>query len=143
MIPPFHLKDAEGLPGAFVKKPDPGIYDWIVTGDLASLYPHLIMQYNISPETLVVKGNKKEQLINYNEDGNQIVSEKLLNREVMPNDGLTLAANGFHFRKDKKGFLPEIMEKIYNDRKIVKKSMLKDEQELEYVEEEMKRRGLM
>ena len=27
-------------------------YDWVVSFDLNSLYPHLIMQYNISPETI-------------------------------------------------------------------------------------------
>ena len=38
--------------GAYVKEPKPGRYDWVVNFDLNSLYPHLIMQYNISPETL-------------------------------------------------------------------------------------------
>ena len=29
----------------------PGKYDWVVSFDLNSLYPHLIMQYNISRDT--------------------------------------------------------------------------------------------
>ena len=45
-------KDEKYL-GAYVKEPKPGVYDWVVSFDLNSLYPHLIMQYNISPETLL------------------------------------------------------------------------------------------
>lgn len=41
--------------GAYVKEPIPGRYDYVVSFDLNSLYPHLIMQYAISPETLVEK----------------------------------------------------------------------------------------
>ena len=33
--------------GAYVKEPVPGVYDWVVSFDLNSLYPHLMMQYNI------------------------------------------------------------------------------------------------
>ena len=43
----------EKYAGAYVKEPIPGKYDWVVSFDLNSLYPHLIMQYNISPETLL------------------------------------------------------------------------------------------
>ena len=43
----------EKYAGAYVKEPIPGKYDWVVSFDLNSLYPHLIMQYNISPETFV------------------------------------------------------------------------------------------
>ena len=37
----------EKYAGAYVKEPKPGKYDWVVSFDLNSLYPHLIMQYNI------------------------------------------------------------------------------------------------
>ena len=47
------LDKAEKYAGAYVKEPIPGKYDWVVSFDLNSLYPHLIMQYNISPETLL------------------------------------------------------------------------------------------
>ena len=39
--------------GAYVKDPILGSHDWVVNFDLNSLYPHLIMQYNLSPETLI------------------------------------------------------------------------------------------
>ena len=56
VIPPKERSDkAEKYAGAYVKEPIPGKYDWVVSFDLNSLYPHLIMQYNISPETLLNK----------------------------------------------------------------------------------------
>ena len=42
--------------GAYVKEPITGRHDWVVSFDLNSLYPHLIMQYNISPDTKVMPG---------------------------------------------------------------------------------------
>jgi DNA polymerase elongation subunit (family B) len=53
VIPPkVRTEKNDKYAGAYVKEPVPGVYDWVVNFDLNSLYPHLIMQYNISPETL-------------------------------------------------------------------------------------------
>jgi len=53
-IPPKkEATKTEKYAGAYVKEPIPGFYNWVVSFDLNSLYPHLIMQYNISPETLI------------------------------------------------------------------------------------------
>ena len=53
VIPPKNKSTkSEKYARAYVKEPKPGRYDWVVSFDLNSLYPHLIMQYNISPETL-------------------------------------------------------------------------------------------
>jgi len=122
VIPPKDRSEkSEKYAGAYVKEPKPGVYDWVVSFDLNSLYPHLMMQYNISPETLV-------------EDRNPHASvEKILNQDVtfeMYKD-YTVCANGAMYRKDVRGFLPELMEKMYNDRVIFKKRMLKAKQEYE------------
>jgi DNA polymerase elongation subunit (family B) len=54
VIPPVERSDKDSqYEGAYVKEPIPGVYDYVVSFDLNSLYPHLIMQYAISPETLV------------------------------------------------------------------------------------------
>ena len=111
----------EKYAGAYVKEPIPGMYDWVVSFDLNSLYPHLIMMYNISPETLL-------------EEKHPTVSvDKILNQSLnfeMYKD-YSVCANGAMFRKDVRGFLPELMEKIYNERVIFKKKMLAAEQEYE------------
>src|SRR5210317_336997 len=122
VIPPRNKNQKdEKYEGAYVKEPNPGVYDWVVSFDLNSLYPHLIMQYNISPETLI-------------EERHPTVSvERILKEELnfeMYKD-YAVCANGAMFRKNKKGFLPELMEKMYGERVILKKRMLKAKQEYE------------
>lgn len=107
--------------GAYVKEPVPGIYDWVVSFDLNSLYPHLIMQYNISPETLVDEKHPQVTV-------DKILDEKI-NFELYKN--YSVCANGAMYRKDVKGFLPELMEKMYRDRVIFKKKMLAAKQQYE------------
>ena len=104
----------EKYAGAYVKEPIPGKYDWVVSFDLNSLYPHLIMQYNISPETLL------------DERHPTVTVEKILNEEInfeLYKDN-AICANGAMYRKDVRGFLPELMEKMYGDRVIFKKRMI-------------------
>ena len=111
----------EKYAGAYVKEPIPGKYDWVVSFDLNSLYPHLIMQYNISPETLL---EEKHPTVNV---------DRILNEEItfeLYKDN-AVCANGAMYRKDVRGFLPELMEKMYGDRVIFKKKMLKAKQEYE------------
>ena len=122
VIPPKErsAKD-EKYAGAYVKEPIPGVYEWVVSFDLNSLYPHLIMQYNISPETLL---DERHPTVNV---------DKILNKDLtfeMYKD-YAVCANGAMYRKDVRGFLPELMEKIYNERVIFKKKMLAAEQEYE------------
>ena len=107
-------KDAK-YAGAYVKEPKPGRYEWVVSFDLNSLYPHLIMQYNISPETLQEKKHPSASV------------ERLLNQEDTFElyQNFAICANGAMYRKDKKGFLPELMEKMYKERVIFKKRMIK------------------
>ena len=122
VIPPKERSDKnEKYAGAYVKEPIPGKYDWVVSFDLNSLYPHLIMQYNISPETLQDTRHPSTTV------------EKILNKELDFSEykEFAVCANGSMYRKDVKGFLPELMDKIYSERKIFKKKMLKAKQEFE------------
>jgi len=108
-------KESRGYEGAYVKDPVVGFHDWIVSFDLNSLYPHLIMQYNISPETMV---GYDEGVVNV---------ENMLNQksDLSKLDGSTITPNGARFRTDKQGFLPELMDKLYKERVIYKNKMAK------------------
>ena len=110
--------------GAYVKDPQVGMHKWVMSFDLNSLYPHLIMQYNISPETLLSQDKIKDMKV-----------DKLLNKEFdtsqFKEKNVTMTPNGAMFKTDKKGFLPEIMESMYNDRVKYKNLMLKSKQEYE------------
>ena len=120
VVPPRQsTKKDEKYAGAYVKEPKPGMYDWVVSFDLNSLYPHLIMQYNISPETLV------------DERHPTVTVDKLLNQEIDIDGDYAVCANGAQYRKDIHGFLPEIMQRIYDERTIFKNYMLTAKQEYE------------
>ena len=119
-IPPKKeaTKDAK-YAGAYVKEPKPGRYDWVVNFDLNSLYPHLIMQYNISPETLWETRHPSASV------------EGILEQKVSIDDEFAVCANGAQYRKDVQGFLPLMMQKMYASRVIFKKKMIKAKQEYE------------
>ena len=122
VIPPKNkTQKDEKYAGAYVKEPIPGMYDWVVSFDLNSLYPHLIMMYNISPETLV---EEKHPTVSVDKILNQSLNFELYK-------DYAICANGAMYRKDVRGFLPELMEKIYSERVIFKKKMLAAEQEYE------------
>ena len=119
-IPPKReaTKDAK-YAGAYVKEPKPGRYDWVVNFDLNSLYPHLIMQYNISPETLWETRHSSANV------------EGILKKETEIDGEFAVCANGAQYRKDVQGFLPLMMQKMYDSRVIFKKKMIKAKQEYE------------
>ena len=122
VIPPKKDQDkSEKYAGAYVKEPKPGMYDWVVSFDLNSLYPHLIMQYNISPETLL-----DDRFPNVSVD-------RLLNEEVDLSslDDVTVCPNGAMFTTKTRGFLPKLMEKIYSERVVFKKKMIQAKKDYE------------
>ena len=133
VVPPkVNTDKSDKFAGAYVKEPKPGVYDYVVSFDLNSLYPHLMMQYNISPETLVEERHPSATI------------DRILNQEInfeMYSD-YAVCANGAMFRKDVKGFMPELMEKMYADRKVFKGKMLDAKQKLVDIEAEIKKRGL-
>lgn len=112
---------SEQFAGAYVKDPIVGMHKWVASLDLNSLYPHLIMQYNMSPETLT-------------DTRLDVDVELLLSGEFKmpyyPKD-LAVTANGWCYRKDVRGFLPILMEEMYINRSKYKKKMLKVQQEYE------------
>ena len=117
-----HSEKAEKFEGAYVKEPQVGMHKWVMSFDLNSLYPHLIMQYNISPETLYGQDKVKDMSV-----------DKLLDKTVDTSilKGVTLTPNGALFKTDKQGFLPEIMQTMYDDRVKYKKLTLQAKQEYE------------
>ena len=123
MFDPGEREGQEGIEGAYVKDPQVGLHKWVVSFDLNSLYPHLIMQYNISPETY------KGMFASLNTDTGV---DKILNgalndigiRREMIAQNYTVAATGCYFDRDRQGFLPKLMEKMYNDRVHFKNEMI-------------------
>ena len=110
------------IEGAYVKQPLTGMHDWVCSFDLNSLYPHLIMQYNMSPETIadsVMPGVDVETLLTKN-------------KFDVPKDHC-LSSTGQLFRTDTHGIFPQIVEELYNERSVTKKKALNAMQDLEKI----------
>ena len=107
-------------PGGYVKEPIVGLHKNVVSFDLNSLYPSLIMQYNMSPETIA--SGETTQLD---------VDSILQNPNIVDNKGKAVAANGQYFNINKLGVLPKIINDLYSERVDIKQSMLKAQQELQ------------
>jgi DNA polymerase elongation subunit (family B) len=140
IVPPRIVQEKNAaFEGAYVKDPQVGLHDWVASFDLNSLYPHLMMQYNISPETLIQPEDYSEEMREVLSQG--VTVDKLLLKEINTSNlsGCTLTPNGQFFRTDKAGFLPAMMEEMYEDRKKFKKLYLQAKQEYENERDETKR----
>ncbi len=137
----FSLYLNEDFEGAYVKEPQIGLHNWVASFDLNSLYPHLIMQYNLSPETIVEKDEYTDEM---RQLAGQASVESLLDRKLDTSvlKGMTITPNGQFFRTDKQGFLPAMMIEMYEDRKKFKKEMLKAQQDYENEKDVNKRKEI-
>ena len=128
--------------GAYVKDPQVGKHDYVASFDLNSLYPHLIMQYNISPETLVEPRDYTPEMREIIAQG--VTVDKLLTCQIDTSrlKNVTLTPNGQFFRTDIKGFLPDIMERMYDGRVVYKKSMIEAQQKYEVEKNPITKREL-
>jgi DNA polymerase elongation subunit (family B) len=115
VVPPKVDRQLTEIAGGYVKAPQVGRHAWVVSLDLNSLYPHLMMQYNISPETVV---DRRTANVNVDNCLGQTRPDSILPDHA-------IAANGIHFRKDIRGVIPSIIDGLYSERKVIKKEMLR------------------
>ena len=140
IVPPRIVKEkSSAFEGAYVKEVQVGKHDWVASFDLNSLYPHLMMQYNISPETLIEPENytpEMREILSSGVDVNKMLSKSVDTSKLV---NATITPNGQFFRTDIQGFLPKMMEEMYTDRSKFKKLMLKAKQEYEHETDESKK----
>lgn len=108
--PPPPKPDRRKLVGGFVKEPSPGLKKWVVTLDLASLYPNIARTLNMSPETIMVRGTP-------------ILHEILHGLPFDKEEGYAIAANGSQYRQDKVGIIPKAMGFLLDQRNVVRGDM--------------------
>ena len=119
MIPQKQEQEGRQIEGAFVQQPKIGEYEWVLSFDATSLYPSIIMQYNMSPETMVA-----EMPVDCNVD-------RLLDKKVNIDTEHAVCANGAKFSRDKQGVFAEITQKFFDDRQKYKKLMIESQREFE------------
>jgi DNA polymerase elongation subunit (family B) len=135
VVPPMKRSIRQPFAGGYVADPIPGMHDWIMSFDLDSLYPNLIVQHNMSPETIV--HHSKVQ---------GITAEKVLSNPTLlksPDPDLCMALNGAVFRRDKVGIIPEIITKLYAERKACKTAMLEKMRAAEATDDVVEKRNLL
>ncbi|MGB1191522.1 MAG: DNA polymerase domain-containing protein [Pseudomonadales bacterium] len=120
-VPNTRGKEKTDFGGGFVKEVVPGMYDNVVSFDLASLYPNIIVQWNISPETLLGRKASNENGRTFN------IEDALQMKEYHAIENHTVTGDGSQFSKDKKGFLPAIVTEMYAQRKKLKKQQIEGE----------------
>jgi DNA polymerase elongation subunit (family B) len=123
VIPDRQESRKEQIEGAYVKDPKPGFYNWVVSFDLQSLYPHLIMGGNFSPDTIVDKiipGVTVDKLIS-----------KSMDLSSLKENDYSMSATGQLYRRDKESFLAQLMSWMFEQRKIYKSKMIQAEKDLE------------
>jgi len=134
VLPPNKFKNkSEKYEGAFVKDPQVGLHDWVVSFDVNSQYPNLICWANISPETIVDDASKVIDIDN--------LIDMKYDLSYLQKENLSMTANGEHFTRTKMGFLPEIILGMLNTRTAAKKEMLHWQDELEKINQELKKRN--
>jgi DNA polymerase elongation subunit (family B) len=106
--------------GGYVKEPQVGMHKWVVSFDFDSLYPSILSQHNISPETLLTKmeSNRPEDIVKYN--------------KFPKHDDDIVCANGCVYRRDIRGFIPDIVDKFKDLRASIKRKMLELEKQTSY-----------
>jgi len=120
-MPFSESKVKTNYPGGYVKDPHVGMHDYVLSFDLNSLYPSIIMQYNMSPETIV--------------DGSVmgIDIDKILEGYTLDNKGFAIGGNGQAFTVDKKGVMPTLVDEMYSERVVIKNQMIEAQKELQTV----------
>jgi DNA polymerase elongation subunit (family B) len=139
IVPPKEDKTKNSaFEGAYVKEPQVGLHNWVASFDLNSLYPHLMMQYNISPETLIEVKDYTPEMRDVLSKG--ISVDRLLSKEsnLSRLEGVTITPNGQYFTTEKQGFLPRMLEEMYVDRSKFKKLMITAKKEYEVEKDKSK-----
>lgn len=136
VVSPTVMGEDRSIVGGYVKDPMVGESKWVVSLDLNSLYPHLIMQYNISPECYMGKFPKAFSIEDVLDGKMEQHTPMLVKNDV------ALAANGCLFKRSKAGFLPQLMSRMYEDRKQYKDKMIACKKEYETIEDKKSERAV-
>lgn len=120
VVPPNKESIKEPYDGGYVKDPHCGVHDWVASFDVNSLYPNIIVQWNMSPET-IVKGRHDHR----------VSPDSILEGYQPEKTEYGIAGSGQMFSNKKQGFMPKIIEDMYDERVKIKKLMLDAKKELE------------
>lgn len=102
--------------GAFVVDPKTGLYEWVGSLDFASLYPFIMRQWNISPDSYL-RNIKVGETVDFEKE--------------------ILTASGAVFSKKEDSIFRTVLTDYYNKRKTAKKEYEAIEAEIQYLEQQL------
>lgn len=110
------------IEGGYVKDPVVGLHNWVLSFDYASLYPSVMVQHNLSPETIL-------------NDSVELTPDQAVRHSgrILSDDSICVAGNGTLYRRDREGVLPKIIREMYDQRKDFKKKMISAQKKLEQI----------
>jgi len=121
--------DTDTYSGAFVKEPNPGIFDNVLISDFESLYPNLTMKFNISTDTYMgVKSSDSTYICRFTNEEKKL---QLGEKHIVTEEGTVFAS-------DKIGVAPEIINRLINERLYSKKTANEIDAEKNYLENLLK-----
>jgi DNA polymerase elongation subunit (family B) len=129
VIPQIRSHTVQPYPGAFVKEPIPNAYKYVMSFDLTSLYPSIIRQVNISPETIAGTFNVRP------------LHEYIAGTAPRPSDVYSCSPNGMMYFKDRDGVVPTEITKVFFQRKEHKGYMLAAQRNGELIKEALHNPG--
>ena len=119
-VPPNKESFKEAYEGGYVKDPQCGVHDWVASFDVNSLYPNIIVQWNMSPETIM-----------FGRHDHRVSPDSILEGYIPEKTEFGVCGSGQMFSNQNQGFMPKIIEEMYNERVTVKQMMLASKRELE------------
>lgn len=134
VMPEMNFVAKTPFAGAYVKEPILGKHKWVVSFDLTSLYPHLMMQYNLSPDTIIDQETMPDCALKeflYQSISVETLLTKRVDTYSLQQDRVTVTPNGQLFTTSHEGFMPEILTKMFSERNAYKKKMLAAKRKLE------------
>ncbi len=102
LVPNRVERGEETYAGAVVLRPKPGIHEWIAVLDFSSMYPNIMIKYNVGPDTLLRPGE-----------------------DPGPEGAYVAPDVGHRFRREPPGFFKRVLEKFLSMRRMVKEEMAK------------------
>lgn len=145
---------SEKYEGAYVKEPVPGMYEWVIALDVASMYPNAIRYLNISPETILsyeefdslptpiklLKSSSADRniqtIIQHCED------DAIKLGDIAARENVSISPTGDVYKKSVDGFLPEMMKQLFVKRTVSKTMSKKYEEYAKAIRKELERRGI-
>lgn len=139
-VPPNVIEEGARYEGAYVKPPLIGFYKGVATLDATSLYPSIMMTKNISPETIISADDYTPEMREIIQQGIGVepLLKKSANLDKLKELNLTITPNSQLFTREFTGFVPQMIEKMFNERKAYKKKKLEAEKEYERICGELK-----